>query len=54
MFIDMLVVNSMGKIYQIILLIITVFTMSSCLKKLCIEHNYKVFDLINVNGEVMI
>ena len=42
----------MRKIYQIILLIITVFTMSSCLQKeSCIEHNYKVFDLINDNGE---
>ena len=42
----------MRKIYQIILLIIIVFTMSSCLQKeSCIEHDYKVFDLINVNGE---
>ena len=42
----------MRKIYQIILLIIIIFTMSSCLQKeSCIEHDYKVFDLINVNGE---
>jgi len=42
----------MRKIYQIILLIIIVFTMSSCLQKeSCIGHDYKVFGLINVNGE---
>jgi len=52
MFIDMIEVNLMRKIYQIILLIIIVFTMSSCLQKeSCIGHDYKVFDLINVNGE---
>lgn len=42
----------MKKIYLIILLVITIFTMSSCLnEKSCVEHDYKVFDLKNINGE---
>jgi hypothetical protein len=42
----------MRKNYQIILLTIIVFTTRSCLQKeSCIEHDYKMFGLINVNGE---